>query len=118
MRMRLNDHGVQCLVHCAVCNNAVEDSLHVLFLCPRSLQSWQRAGLWEHVSAGLNVNSNIAENINESDQTVCERARHLITCWQNAQVVHSLAHSRVVEGQIIAECCSSISVCLLDHLTC
>jgi hypothetical protein len=37
-------------------------------------------------------NNQVWDNINESDQTVCERARHLITCWQIAQVVRSLAH--------------------------
>jgi hypothetical protein len=91
-------------VHCAGCN---DDSLHVMFLCPRSTQCCQQEG--------LNVNNNIADNlflalhrldkgqqelfsvtvwsiwkrknnqvwdnIADSNQTVCERARYLITSW-------------------------------------
>jgi hypothetical protein len=48
-RARLNSRGV--------------DSLHELFLCPRSIDCWQKAGLWNHISAGLNISSNITDNL-------------------------------------------------------
>jgi hypothetical protein len=122
-RATLNNHGVQCPLHCAVCNYMEEDSLHVLFLCSRSIDRWQQAGLWNHISAGLNISSNITDNlfsilqnldkeqqelfsvmvwsiwkrrnnqvwdnVADSNRTVCERARHLITSWRQAQHIRS-----------------------------
>ncbi|CAJ2647435.1 unnamed protein product [Trifolium pratense] len=86
-----------------------------------------RAGLWNHVNAGLNTNNNIDDNlfsvlhrldkdqqeffsvmvwsiwkrrnnqvwdnITDSDQTVVERARHLITSWRDAQQIRSLTNT-------------------------
>ncbi|CAJ2637029.1 unnamed protein product [Trifolium pratense] len=60
---RLNSCGVQSPVQCAICNDAEEDILHVLFMCTTSRRCWQRAGLWNHVNAGLNTNNNIDENL-------------------------------------------------------
>jgi ribonuclease HI len=37
-------------------------------------------------------NNQVWENITETAQTVCERARHLITSWRNAQNYQSLAN--------------------------
>ncbi|MCI25536.1 pentatricopeptide repeat-containing protein, partial [Trifolium medium] len=50
-RKKLTSRGVQCPMHCDACNDGDEDSMHVLFLCTRSIQCWQRAGLWAHISA-------------------------------------------------------------------
>jgi ribonuclease HI len=125
-RSRLNSRGINCPVNCAGCNDAAEDSIHVLFLCPRSVQCWQQARLWDQVSAGFNNNNNIIENIfsilhrldkaqqeffsvlvwsiwkcrnnkvwenvTDTAQTVCERARHLITSWRSAQNFQSHAN--------------------------
>ncbi|MCH98286.1 ribonuclease H protein, partial [Trifolium medium] len=62
-RSRLISRGINFPMHCAVCNDAAEDSLHVLFLCPRSVHCWQQASLWDQVNAGLNINNNITDNI-------------------------------------------------------
>jgi hypothetical protein len=45
MCMRLNDRIVQCLMQCAVYNEAVEDNLHALYLCPCNTRCWQQASL-------------------------------------------------------------------------
>jgi hypothetical protein len=60
-RSRLNSRGINCLAHCSVCNDAAEDSLHVLFLCSHCLHCWQQARLWDHVNPGLNNNNNITD---------------------------------------------------------
>ncbi|CAJ2636477.1 unnamed protein product [Trifolium pratense] len=125
-RKKLNSCGVQCPMHCVVCNNGDEDSTHVLFSCTRSIQCWQQAGLWAHIGTGLVANNNIAENlfsilhrlnkdqqelfcvlvwsiwkrrnnkvwenVTDSDQTVVERAKHLITSWRNAQQIRQSAN--------------------------
>ncbi|CAJ2675491.1 unnamed protein product [Trifolium pratense] len=125
-RKKLNSRGVQCPMHCVVCNDGDEDSTHVLFSCTRSIQCWQQAGLWAHISTGLGANNNIAENlfsilhwlnkdqqelfcvlvwsiwkrrnnkvwedVTDSDQTVVERAKHLITSWRSAQQIRQSAH--------------------------
>jgi hypothetical protein len=38
-------------------------------------------------------NNQVWDNITDSDQTVCERAMHLITSWRNAQNLRALANS-------------------------
>ncbi|PNX70097.1 pentatricopeptide repeat-containing protein, partial [Trifolium pratense] len=125
-RKKLISRGVQCPTHCDVCNDGDEDSMHVLFSCTRSIQCWQRAGLWTHIGTGLVANNNIAENlfsilhrlnkdqqeffcvlvwsiwkrrnnkvwenVTDSDQTVIERAKHLITSWRNAQQIRQSAN--------------------------
>jgi hypothetical protein len=58
---RLISRGINCSAHCSVYNDAAEDSLHVLFLCPRSVHCWQQARLSDHVNAGLNNNNNITD---------------------------------------------------------
>jgi hypothetical protein len=126
-RMRLNSRGVHCPTNCSVCNEGDEDTLHVLFFCHKSIQCWQRVGLWDIVSTCLNTNNSVAENIfvilhrlNKDDQelfsvmvwslwkrrnnqvweniielnqTVCERAKHLLIGWRNAQQVRSLINT-------------------------
>jgi ribonuclease HI len=125
-RVRLNSRGIQCPENCAICNDGVEDSIHVLFLCPHNMACWQQEGLWNHINAGLNTSNNIAyillsilhnlnqeqqanfsvllwsiwkrrnnkvwNNISETNTTVCERARHFITSWKQAQQIRSSAN--------------------------
>jgi hypothetical protein len=52
-----------CPVHCVVCDDGEEDIMHVLFLCTRSVHSWQRAGMWTHINVGLVASNNAAENL-------------------------------------------------------
>ncbi|KAK2355577.1 hypothetical protein QL285_092977 [Trifolium repens] len=62
-RKKLNSRGVQCPVHCTVCDDGDEDIMHVLFVCPRSVQCWQRTGLWTHINACLAANNNAKETL-------------------------------------------------------
>jgi hypothetical protein len=122
----LSSQGINCPTNCAGCVDAAEDIFHVLFSCPSSVLCWQQARLWNYVSASLNTNNTIIdnlfsvlnklektqqeffsvmvwsiwkqrnnkvwENITDNAQTVCERARHLITSWRNAQKALSLVN--------------------------
>jgi hypothetical protein len=134
-RVRLNSRGIQCSENCAICNDGVEDSIHVLFLCPHNMACWQQEGLWNHINAGLNISNNIVDillsilhnlnqeqqanfsvllwsiwkrrnnkvwnNISETNTTVCERARHLITSWKQAQQIRSSANiSQLIQQHI------------------
>jgi hypothetical protein len=62
-RKKLNSRGVQCPVHCTVCDDGDEDIMHVLFVCPRSVQCWQRTGLWSHINARLVANNNATDTL-------------------------------------------------------
>jgi hypothetical protein len=120
-REKLNSRGVQCPVHCVVCDGGEEDIMHVLFMNTRSVHCWQRVGMWTHINAGLVASNNAAENlflilqrlekdqqelfcvmvwsiwkrmnnkawdnIIDSDQSLIERDKHLITGWRNAQQI-------------------------------
>ncbi|PNX97052.1 cytochrome p450 [Trifolium pratense] len=74
-RARLNSRGVQCPEHCAVCNDGTT-SFSVLL-----------GSIWKR------RNGKVWNNITESNITVCERARHLITSWTQAQQTDSYANT-------------------------
>lgn len=48
-RARLVIRGLACPVHCVLCNDGEEDSIHTLFMCSRARQVWQAAHLWGFV---------------------------------------------------------------------
>jgi hypothetical protein len=99
-QLRFNSRGVQCPVHCEMCNDGNEDSNHVLFLCLRSTQCWQRAGLWMHISACLLVNNNITENLSSILQTLDKHQQEFfsVMVWsiwkcRNNQVWNNMSES-------------------------
>jgi len=51
-RVRLQTRGVNCTTQCPFCDSQ-EDNLHVLFLCPKSIQCWQKLGLWNDISTTI-----------------------------------------------------------------
>jgi hypothetical protein len=87
------------------------------------IECWQKAGLWNHISAGLNISSNITDNVfsilqsfdkeqqdlfsvmvwriwkrrnnqvwdnaADSNRTVYEQARNLMTGWRQTQQIRS-----------------------------
>jgi hypothetical protein len=62
-RLKLNSRGVQCPTSCAVCNTEDEDIMHVFFMCQKSVQCWQRTGLWDRLNTCLDVNKSVADNL-------------------------------------------------------
>ncbi|MCH81376.1 ribonuclease H protein [Trifolium medium] len=96
-RMKLNSRGVQCPVNCAMCSEENEDSNHVLFRCPKSIQSWQQAGLWMHMSAGFNDSK---ENLLSILERLCKNQQELfsVMMWsiwkcRNNQVWNNISDS-------------------------
>jgi hypothetical protein len=48
-RMRLQDKGVQCPMHCVSCDSGQEDMAHLFFHSSFAIQVWRFAGLWSHI---------------------------------------------------------------------
>ncbi|PNX78234.1 ribonuclease H [Trifolium pratense] len=86
--------GVQCPEHCVACNNSAEDSMHVLFFCPRSVHCWQQMGLWNNINASLNTSSSIAENmliilqnLDKEQQEIFSVSVEIIRCGKMSQTL-------------------------------
>ena len=62
-RVRLQDKGVTCPVDCVMCDGPLEDLEHVCFLCPFSVQVWQRTGLWHDIQHAMNSSSSASDTI-------------------------------------------------------
>ena len=58
-RARLNSRGVSCPTNCVHCNNNYEDNIHVLIECPKAVQVWRDANLWDKIDSMLRHDYNI-----------------------------------------------------------
>jgi hypothetical protein len=58
-RVRLQTRGVNCTTQCPFCDGQ-EDNLHALFLCPKSIQCWQKLELWNDISTVTSNPGNIS----------------------------------------------------------
>lgn len=57
VKSRLNNKGVALSLDCPMCNSAVEDVIHLFFLCPFALACWQYTGLSVAVPLEVSVSS-------------------------------------------------------------
>jgi hypothetical protein len=62
-RARLLDKGVNCTSLCGLCDESYEDTIHVLFDCPRARNVWQQNLLWSNVYSVMLINNTAAEVI-------------------------------------------------------
>ena len=62
-RVRLQDKGVHCPMNCVMCDGPSEDLAHVCFLCPFSVQVWQRTGMWQSIQHAWNSSSSASDAI-------------------------------------------------------
>jgi hypothetical protein len=53
-RVRLRDKGVNCTTNCVLCDNNDEDSKHLFFTCPSSLNVWSMSTFFPTVIAAIN----------------------------------------------------------------
>lgn len=60
-RVRLSDKGVDCPQNCVLCDNSVEDTAHVFFLCQNSEQCWHRFGLWNLIQPKISHTRSVVE---------------------------------------------------------
>jgi len=47
----LSSRGVSCPLDCVQCNNNYEDSIHILIECPKVVQVWRDANLWDTIDS-------------------------------------------------------------------
>ena len=69
-RVRLQDKGVQCPMSCVICNDPAENLDHICFLCPFSMQVWQRIGLWNSIQQAYS-------NVSSAEDVIFELMRRL-----------------------------------------
>ncbi|GAU38215.1 hypothetical protein TSUD_226360 [Trifolium subterraneum] len=87
-RSRLLERRVECTLNCPVCDEEIEDELHILFRCAVARDSWSAAGLSSVLHNATYQQTNAMDRIfvvcsNESSDTV-GRVTMLLWCiWQN-----------------------------------
>ena len=59
-RARLNSRGVSCPLDCVHCNSNYEDSIHVPIECPKVVQVWRNANLWDIIDREIRRDYNIS----------------------------------------------------------
>ena len=62
-RARLSSRGVSCPLDCVQCSNNYEDIIHILIECPKAVQVWRDANLWDTINRVLQQDYNIHAHI-------------------------------------------------------
>ncbi|XP_024636268.1 uncharacterized protein [Medicago truncatula] len=108
-RVKLRSRGVNCPSECVRCDDPHEDSYHLLFHCPITVNIWQTANLWHLIAPSIHQFDNAPDNIvtimwsirkarnmklwqqvSDSTFTILERAKHLLEGWRSANRNKSL----------------------------
>lgn len=58
-RARPNGRGVSCPLDCVQCNNNYEDNIYILIECPKVVQVWRNANLWDTIDRVIRQDYNI-----------------------------------------------------------
>ncbi|GAU18320.1 hypothetical protein TSUD_202090 [Trifolium subterraneum] len=87
-RSRLLERRVECTLNCPVCDEEIEDELHIFFRCAVARDSWTAAGLSSVLHNATYQQTNAMDHIfavcgNESSDTVGRVAMLLWCIWQN-----------------------------------
>ncbi|GAU41378.1 hypothetical protein TSUD_398150 [Trifolium subterraneum] len=87
-RSRLLERRVECTLNCPVCDEEIEDELHIFFRCAVARDSWSAAGLSSVLHNVTYQQTNAMDRIfavcgNESSDTVGRVAMLLWCIWQN-----------------------------------
>ncbi|GAU40629.1 hypothetical protein TSUD_190060 [Trifolium subterraneum] len=87
-RYRLLERRVECNLNCPVCDEEIEDDIHIFFRCAVSRDSWCAAGLSSVLHSDAYQQSNAMDRIfavcsNESSDIVGRMAMLLWCIWQN-----------------------------------
>ncbi|GAU17878.1 hypothetical protein TSUD_330040 [Trifolium subterraneum] len=87
-RSRLLERRVECTLNCPVCDEEIEDELHIFFRCAVARDSWSAAGLSAVLHNATYQQTNAMDRIfavcsNESSDTVGRVAMLLWCIWQN-----------------------------------
>lgn len=80
--MRLGQHHVQCPSKCRLCENFIEDDLHVLFEYDVTTQCWRTSGLLHIIEPRLHyfddVKSLILEICSHEDKKTTRRVTFML----------------------------------------
>ncbi|GAU43270.1 hypothetical protein TSUD_36200 [Trifolium subterraneum] len=87
-RSRLLERRVKCTLNCPVCDEEIEDELHIFFRCAVAQDSWSAAGLSSVLHNATYQQTNAMDRIfaicsNESSDTVGRVAILLWCIWKN-----------------------------------
>ncbi|GAU36566.1 hypothetical protein TSUD_277720 [Trifolium subterraneum] len=87
-RARLLERRVECTLNCPVCDEEIEDELHIFFRCAVARDSWSAAGLSFVLHNATYQQTNAMDRIfavcnNESSDTVGRVAMLLWSIWHN-----------------------------------
>ncbi|GAU31360.1 hypothetical protein TSUD_19050 [Trifolium subterraneum] len=91
-RSRLLERRVECTLNCPVCDEEIEDELHIFFRCAVARDSWSAAGLSSILHNATYQQTNAMDRIfavciNESSDTVGRVAMLLWCIWHNRTLV-------------------------------
>ncbi|GAU22843.1 hypothetical protein TSUD_282100 [Trifolium subterraneum] len=92
-RSRLLERRVECTLNCPVCDEEIEDELHIFFRCAVARDSWSAAGLSSVLHNATYQHTNAMDRIfvvcsNESSDTVGRVAMLLWCIWHNRNDKH------------------------------
>ncbi|GAU38029.1 hypothetical protein TSUD_395890 [Trifolium subterraneum] len=105
-RYRLLERRVECNLNCPVCDEEIEDEIHIFFRCAVVRDSWCAVGLSTVLHNDAYQQSNAMDRIfamcsNESSAIV-GRVTMLLWCiWQNLHKLQSNGESRTAEADLV-----------------
>ncbi|GAU41436.1 hypothetical protein TSUD_98320 [Trifolium subterraneum] len=100
-RSRLLERRVECTLNCHVCDEEIEDELHIFFRCAVARDSWSAAGLSSVLHNATYQQTNAMDRIfavcsNESSDTMPRQiGRHAFDAWNDWYSVHKLQSNNV-----------------------
>ncbi|GAU39306.1 hypothetical protein TSUD_119110 [Trifolium subterraneum] len=100
---RLLERRVECTLNCPVCDEEIEDVLHIFFRCTVAWDSWSAAGLSSVLHNATYQQTNVMDRIfaicsNESSDTMPRQiGRHAFDAWNDWYSVHKLQGNNVSE---------------------
>ncbi|GAU15094.1 hypothetical protein TSUD_08320 [Trifolium subterraneum] len=109
-RYRLLERRVECNLNCPVCDEEIEDEIHIFFRCAVARDSWCAAGLSSVLHNDAYQQSNAMDRIfavcsNEnSDITPRQIGRYAFDAWNDWYSVHKLqsnSESRTTEADLV-----------------
>ncbi|GAU32086.1 hypothetical protein TSUD_53540 [Trifolium subterraneum] len=105
-RARLLERRVECTLNCSVCDEEIEDELHIFFRCAVARDSWSAAGLSSVLHNATYHQTNAMDRIfavcsNESSDTVGRVAMLLWSIWHNLHKLQSNNVSRTTEADLV-----------------
>ncbi|GAU38282.1 hypothetical protein TSUD_157670 [Trifolium subterraneum] len=105
-RSRLLERRVECTLNCPVCDEEIEDELHIFFRCAVARDSWSAAGLSSVLHNATYQQTNAMDPIfavysNESSDIVGRVTMLLWSIWHNLHKLQSNNVSGTTEADLV-----------------